>query len=154
MPAESRSGGRSGRRRAVVHRPAGEPMVVDSSVFAAILLREPGSDRIALRLSNAGRVCSAPFFRFEVANALWKQKHWPDEEVRSALDVLLNLPVTETFTAADAWLAMDLARSCNHPFHDAAFVALAKGLGLPLWSLDARQRELAAACGVVVLGER
>ena len=128
--------------------PAGERVVVDSSVFAAILLREPGHAALTSRLTALRSVRTAPFFRFEVANAIWKQKHWSDADAAVAIDVLFTLPVDEDFDAADARAAMDLAREHNHPFYDAAFIALARRHDQPLWTLDRRQAALAAACGV------
>lgn len=130
--------------------PADDRLVLDSSVLAAILLREPGHEVLATRLSSLRSVCAGPFFRFEVANALWKQKDWSLGELNAALEVLFSLPVDETFTIEDARVAMTMARTHNHPFYDTAFVALAQGRSLPLWTLDKRQAALASMCGVVV----
>lgn len=128
--------------------PADDRVVVDSSVFAAILLREPGYMALAKRLTALRSVRTAPFFRFEVANAIWKQKHWADPDAAAAVEVVFNLPVDVDFSLADAQAAMEIARTHDHPFYDAAFVALARHHDLSLWTLDRRQAALAGECGV------
>ncbi len=129
---------------------AEDGLIVDSSVIASVVLREPGHEVRARRLAALDFVCSAAFFRFEVANAVWKQKDWPDEDVQAALDLIFNLPIHNEFDSNDAVVAMDIARRHNIPFYDAAFIALARNRSLPLWSLDKRQRDVAKASGVLV----
>jgi predicted nucleic acid-binding protein len=126
-------------------------VVVDSSVFAAILLKEPGHEANAQALSVVRGVYSVPFFRFEVANALWKQKKWSETDLDAALETLWKIPVSQRFEMADAQVAMQLARTHNHPYYDTAFIALAQNLNLPLWTLDKRQASLAATCDVTVV---
>lgn len=128
--------------------PAEAGAVVDSSVFAAILLREPGHLDMAHRLGGLQQIHAPPFFRFEVANALWKQRAWSLDDRQRALDVLLALPVDEVFTTDDARRALVLAVEHEHPFYDTAFVALAQRHELPLWTLDRRQATLARGEGV------
>jgi predicted nucleic acid-binding protein len=132
---------------------AEDRLVVDSSVVASVVLREPGYEVLARRLAALEFVCSAPFFRFDVANAVWKQRDWPDEEVQVALDLVFSLPIHDEFGSDDAAVAMDIARRHHLPFYDAAFIALARNRRLPLWSLDRRQREVAEASGVLLAGE-
>jgi predicted nucleic acid-binding protein len=130
--------------------PAEASAVVDSSVFAAILLREPGHLELAERIGALLMVHAPPFFRFEVANALWKHREWPLEERQRALDTLFALPVDETFGRDDAQRALSLAVEHAHPFYDTAFIALAARRALPLLTLDQRQAELAKGVGVRV----
>lgn len=127
-------------------------VVVDSSVFAAIFLREPGFDAMAGRLGRLRRVRSAPFFRFEVANALWKHaSNIPDLE--EVLEALFALPVDDAFdlTAARAGMAIALAR--RETFYDSAFVAICKLESLPLWTLDRRQAKMANAENVRLVAD-
>ena len=130
--------------------PAEPGLVVDSSVFASIFLREDGFRRRAAELAEVEHVRAAPFFRFEVANALWKQRHWPEREVERALGTLFALPIDVGFGAEDARRTTKLARRFGYTFYDMAFVALALREHLPLWTLDQRQaaiaRELGLAC--------
>lgn len=128
--------------------------VVDSSVFAAILLREPGHEDNAERFYSLRSVHAPPFFRFEVANALWKQKNWEPENTEAALNVLFTLPVNESFSPEDATAAMAISRDYGHPFYDTASIAMAQLRNLPLWTLDKRQAAIAMACNVTTLGKR
>lgn len=130
--------------------PDADRLVIDSSVFAAILLREPGHEHLAAHLGTLRTACTAPFFRFEVANAIRKQRHWSTDDARGALKVLFGLPVEEGLLSEDASDAMDLARAHDHPFYDTVFIALARRHGYPLWTLDRKQATIAGKADVKV----
>ena len=123
--------------------------VVDSSVWAAVWLREPGCEDWAAALAGLQRVRSAPFFRFEVANALWKRRQRLPAATRASLtERLFALPVDESFEADDGRITLDLACEAGLTFYDMAFVQLARRHRVSLWTLDKRQAAAAAALGV------
>jgi predicted nucleic acid-binding protein len=126
-------------------------LVVDSTVFAALFLREPGFEDLAARLSSLRTVRTVPLFRFEVANAIWKSRNLTLGEAEAAIDALFRLPVSEEFGTADAAEAIRIARHRGHPLYDCAFVAIAKAEGFALWTLDHRLAEVARLEGVRVV---
>jgi predicted nucleic acid-binding protein len=113
--------------------------VVDASVLAAIALSEDGSGVLSERLAGMARVCSVPFCRFEVANALWKARSLSEHEVQVRVEILFDFPLDEAFPVEAARAAMAVARRHRITFYDAAYIALARQEGLPLWTLDRRQ---------------
>lgn len=125
--------------------------VVDSTVFAAIFLREPGFEVLADRLGRLRRVRTAPFFRFEVANALWKHRKLPVEDAEAAMDALWRLPVDDSFGGEAARETLRVARARGQAFYACAFVVLARREGFPLWTLDRRQAAIAREEGVILV---
>lgn len=81
-----------------------DELVVDTSVIAAMLLREPGWQAISTRLASLDTVRTAPFFRFECANVVGKQR-----ADAAAIDLVWALPVDDRFDVADAQEAYPLA---------------------------------------------
>ena len=122
-----------------------DELVVDTSVIAAMLLREPGWQAIATRLASLDAVRTAPFFRFECANVVWKQR-----ADAAAIDLVGALPVDDRFDVADAKEALRIGLEHGLPFYDAAFLALATRASLPLWTLDRRQADVGRAIGVAI----
>jgi predicted nucleic acid-binding protein len=117
--------------------------VVDASVLAALFLREAGWQEISARLDALTQVCSVPFFRFEVANAVWKRPEIPDSQAPTLAYMVFDFPVDDAFLPEVSTLSMRLARTHQLPFYDAAYIAQARARGLPLWTLDRRQAQVA-----------
>ncbi len=130
---------------------ASDSAVVDSSILAAVLLREPGFEGYAKRLGALTHARTAPFARFEVANALWKQRALTEVDAKRALELLFSLPLDDSFDLDDAQRAFLIARDAAHPFYDAAFIAIAEEEALPLWTLDQGQARIAKERGIEVV---
>jgi predicted nucleic acid-binding protein len=125
--------------------------VVDTSVVAALAFRESGWQELGRRVAQVDRIRVAPFFRFEVGNAIGRRRRLLGPRAASAaLKFAWALAVDDRFDAALADASLDLAYRCNLSLYDAAFVALALHEHLPLWTLDTRQRLAALQCGVTV----
>ena len=126
-------------------------LVVDTTIFATIVLREGDWRELAGRLASLRAIFAAPFFRFECANVVWKRRRELGAEASAAaLDLVWGLGVDERFDVADAHRALILGRNHQLPFYDAAFIAVAEREGVPLWTLDGRQGDVASALGVVL----
>lgn len=124
-------------------------VVVDSSVWSAVWLREPGWEGWQAALASAPTLRAAPFFRFEVANVLWKRRAVvPAAERDRLVAALFAVPVSDDFDGEDARATLELACQSGMTFYDMAFVALARRHGATLWTLDRRQAEAARAAGV------
>jgi predicted nucleic acid-binding protein len=123
-----------------------ERAVVDTSVFAAIVVREAGWRELAQRLAALRTVRTAPFFRFECANVVWKKRRDIGTEVaNAALELTWAFPTNDRFELEDARAAVAIGTARGLAFYDSAFLAIARRDDLPLWTLDARQAE-AARC--------
>jgi predicted nucleic acid-binding protein len=116
--------------------------VVDASAVAAILFNEPDADAIQRRL--AGQQLAAPhLIALEIANiCATRARREPNRQ-----DALLALlPVFEGFNIrqhpVDTAGVLRLALATRLTPYDAAYLWLARHLGAPLVTLDAR---LAAA---------
>ena len=118
--------------------------VVDASALAALLFGEPSGPEVSERLE--GRALFAPtLLRYEVASVcLRKAKEEPEKErkLRKALGLLPGLGVQEVQVPPEG--LVDVAQSAGLTAYDAAYLWLARELGLELVTLDAR---LAAASG-------
>lgn len=124
--------------------------VVDASLLSAIFLREERWAQYADRLDALGVVWSVPFVRFEVSNAIWKHHEFSVESAEDLAADVFRFRVQEEFSDGLARIAMSLARANRIAFYDAAYVALACSLKLPLWTLDERQAQVARKLGVEV----
>ncbi len=113
-------------------------VVVDASAVAALLFGEPSGPEVAERLD--GRVLFGPtLLRYEVASVcLRKAREEPDKakDLRKALSVLSGLGVQEVQVPPEG--LVDVAQGTGLTAYDAAYLWLARELGLALVTLDAR----------------
>lgn len=115
-----------------------DAVVVDASALAALLFGEPSGPEVAERLD--GRALFAPtLLRYEVASVcLRKAREEPGKErkLRKALGLLPGLGVQEVQVPPEG--LVDVARSTGLTAYDAAYLWLARELGVELVTLDAR----------------
>ena len=122
--------------------------VVDASALAAVLFGEPEGERVAKALGS-GPLLVPTLLRYEIANvALTKIRRHP--EARSAmlraLALFPRLDVREV--AVPAAEVTELAEENGLSAYDAAYLWLARTLGIELVTLDARLRSVAPGRGV------
>jgi len=125
--------------------------VVDATVFASIFLREEGWSAHASKLADLTVVCSVPFFRYEVANAVWKHREIPGSQAVTLTRMVFNFAVDDAFPPEQSQLATRIARKHRLPFYDSAYIAQAQARGLPLWTLDRGQAAAARLEKVALL---
>jgi predicted nucleic acid-binding protein len=115
-----------------------DAVVADASALAALLFGEPSGPEVAERLD--GRALFAPtLLRYEVASVcLRKEREEPGKakELRKALSLLPGLGVQEVRVPPEG--LVEVARSTGLTAYDAAYLWLARELGVELVTLDAR----------------
>jgi predicted nucleic acid-binding protein len=135
-------------------------LILDVSVVLAWLLPdERGAaavDEVLDRVTQEGAVVPG-LWRLEVANALVmaeRRVRLTAAQRAAALQVLAALPVAiDGDTAARAWTdTLALADEHRLTLYDAAYLELARRLGLPLATLDRELRAAGTALGIPLLG--
>ena len=127
-------------------------IVVDSSVLAAFIRKEPGWERLVDYVKNS---VSMDLAVKEVLNAIWKDyavRKLIDYETALALFKIMNLlvGVNVVLEPEEKYIeeAFKIALKTDITVYDALYIALAKSKNLPLLTLDVKQRKTAEATGV------
>ncbi len=134
-------------------------LVIDSSITLAWLFedeRSPAADAVLRHVAESGAVAPS-LWRLEVANALQmavKRKRitaaFRDASIADLQALEVNI---DAETDRHAWTTtLQLAEQCRLTLYDAAYLELARRLGLPLATLDEELRTASAALGVTRLG--
>ena len=118
--------------------------VVDASVGIKLFLVEPLADRAdalfaTLTATPQARLYVPDLFYIECANILWKYVRrfgYSPEAAQQDVADLVRLPLQAVSTAALAEAALELALEQGATAYDAAYVALAQELSLPLVTAD------------------
>lgn len=121
-----------------------EAVVVDASAMSAVLFGEPSTDGVLRRVGRR-RIVAPTLLRYEVVNtAIKKQRRQAVREdlVRRALELFESLDFEEL--PVPLLSLADVATDADLTAYDAAYLWLARTLGLELVTLD---RGLAAAAG-------
>lgn len=118
-------------------------VVIDASVFLALVLREPHAEAVAELLDRwdaEGVELHAPLLtQYEVASALTRRRvrdGLSADDAAEALAIIDALGVTFDLAPNNARaveIAVELER---HSAYDAAYLALADRLGAEVWTLD------------------
>ena len=118
--------------------------VVDASVGIKLFLIEPLSDRADALLAHLTddppvRFYAPDLLFIECTNVLWKYVHrfgYPLESVHQDVADLTGLPLRTVSTRELAGEALEIAATHGITAYDAAYVALARRLSLPLVTAD------------------
>ena len=127
-------------------------IVVDSSVLAAFIRKEPGWEKLVDYVKNS---VSMDLAVKEVSNAIWKDyavRKLIDYETALALFKIMNqlVGVNVVLEPEEKYIeeAFKIALKTDIIVYDALYIALAKSKNLPLLTLDVKQRKTAEATGV------
>ena len=129
-------------------------IVIDASVLAAFVLKEPRWEILRKYISNS---VSVDYVVDEVANVIWKYFYrglLSENDAHVRLRVLLRIVGKNVILYDDKRFivdAFDLALRHRIAIYDSLYIALAKRLGLPLATLDRRQASIAQKEGVEVV---
>jgi predicted nucleic acid-binding protein len=118
--------------------------VVDASVGIKLFVNEELSDRADAVFAGLARIPPArlyvpDLFFIECTNILWKYVRrfgYPEDDARQNIADLISLPLHVISTAELAPPALELAMAHAITAHDAAYLALAEQLGLPMVTAD------------------
>ena len=126
--------------------------MVDASALAVFILREEGWRALAKYLVYA---LSVDHVVKEVANAIWKAAYLrgflSEEEARKAYTLLRKIIGKNILLEPELGYvehALEISMSWGVTLYDALYLALAFEKGLPLLTLDAKQREIAVKLGL------
>jgi len=130
-------------------------IVVDASVLAAFILKEPGWRGLAGYIK---RCTSVDHVLKEVSNAIWRAcivKGYIDlSSARELLEVLMSLVERNmVLEPEERYLseALEVALEDKITVYDALYIAMARARNLPLLTLDKGQARVARSYGVEVV---
>lgn len=122
-------------------------LVVDASVLIAFFLDEEDRQKIQQLIESDAIFYAPSFWRFEVSNAIWKRKEIPGNIAEGLIEDVWDFIVYEELPTKWAKEAFHISRKYNLPFYDSAYIAMAKQLDIPLWTLDKSQGNTAMKAG-------
>lgn len=125
-----------------------DKLVVDASVLCAFFLAEKGSEEIEDILETVSEIHAPLFWRLESANAIWRRRDIPEKTGRALIDRIWRLNIKDEELKEEASYAFVISRKYNIPFYDSSYIAVAKRLNIPLWTLDKLQANVATRVGV------
>jgi predicted nucleic acid-binding protein len=121
-----------------------ESIVIDASAVAAMLFAEPEGQHIVDRIRGS-RLAAPTLLRYEIANICWKKLRRHPERRVQLLVSLDYLPLLEIeLRKVDLEAVVLLAGETGVTAYDAAYLWLARTLGVELVSLDQRLLRAAA----------
>jgi predicted nucleic acid-binding protein len=103
-------------------------LVLDASVMIKLFIDQPGSERVAERVAQAGELLAPDLLWTEVGNVLWKYVRSGDLEATQARELLTEMmlmPVRVTSAGELAGDALEIATRCGCTVYDGMYLALA-----------------------------
>ena len=118
---------------------------VDASIVLRHILRpddEPVKKLWLSWISQQYRLISPTLLHYEVTNGLYQQQKYgllSPETIRDSLELALSLPINLVGEVGLHQRAREIATQYKLPAtYDAHYLALAEGMGIELWTADAR----------------
>lgn len=114
--------------------------VIDASAMAALAFAEPDAD-IVLDAIDGHRLHAPELLAFELMNVAWKRSRKQAAATHlflESLEILDELGVQ--YRGVDRRRVVELGLATGLTAYDASYVWLARSLGLPLVTLDRKQR--------------
>jgi predicted nucleic acid-binding protein len=112
--------------------------VLDASALSAVLFAEPDAQLVLDRIGDQP-LASPTLLPYEVANTCWKKLQRHPEQRMELLAALAHLPrLGLRQLEVDLGEVVRLAETTGLTAYDAAYLWLARALGVELVSLDAR----------------
>lgn len=128
-------------------------LVLDASVLGAFFLNEEGWEKVAEIIESDTKVYTPSFWKFEVANAIWKNKGIPEEIGKEIVERLWKLRIYGEESIKWVKEAFLISRKYNITFYDSSYIAMAKIMEIPLWTKDTLQAKAAIKAGVSLWGK-
>lgn len=128
-------------------------LVADASILSAFFLDEDDGQKMQQLIESDAIFYAPSFWRFEVSNAVWKRKEIPINIAEGIIIDVWEYTVYEELPAKWAKEAFHISRKYNLPFYDSSYIAMAKQLNIPLWTLDKLQENMAMKVGVSLWGK-
>lgn len=122
-------------------------LVVDASILSAFFLDEDDGQKVQQLIESDAIFYAPSFWRFEVSNAIWKRKEIPVDIAEGIIIGVWEFTVYEELPAKWAKETFHISRKYNLPFYDSSYIAMAKQLNIPLWTLDKLQGNAAIKTG-------
>ena len=128
-------------------------LVADASVMSSFFLDEEYGEEVQRLIEENARFYAPLFWRYEVANAVWKRKEIPAPVAQGLIEQIWDFTVYSEESVPWAHESFAVARKHNVTFYDSAYIVMAKLLNIPLWTLDRLQGKIAARDGVTLWEE-
>lgn len=128
-------------------------LVADASILSAFFLDEDDGQKMQQLIESNAIFYAPSFWRFEVSNAVWKRKEIPINIAEGIIIDVWEYTVYEELPAKWTKEAFHISRKYNLPFYDSSYIAMAKQLNIPLWTLDKLQENMAMKVGVSLWGK-
>ena len=125
-------------------------LVVDASILAAFFIGEESSEDIEIILETVSEIHAPLFWKFEVANAIWRRKEISEEKGKWLIERIWEFPISSETSTKEATEAFHISRKYNLPFYDSSYIAMAKQFNIALWTFDKLQATAALKAGVLL----
>ena len=123
-------------------------LVADASILSALFLNEEGSENIRDITESDTSIYAPSFWKFEVSNAVWKRKDIPLKIAKEVIEIIWSFPVYSNESREWAIESFVIAKKHGITFYDSSYIAMARLLNIPLWTLDSLQSRVAMRIGV------
>ena len=123
-------------------------LVADASILSALFLNEEGSENIRDITESDTSIYAPSFWKFEVSNAVWKRKDIPLKTAKEVIEIIWSFPVYSNESREWAIESFVIAKKHGITFYDSSYIAMARLLNIPLWTLDSLQSRFAMRIGV------
>ena len=126
-------------------------IIAATNIFIAVALNAPEKGKI-IGLTEGQELIAPDVLPFDIGNALtamMKKNTLKKEEVKSAWDIVQQIPVDLRHT--NIKYALSIAIKYNLYAYDAYFLECAENLRSPLLTLDVGMQKVARAMGITIL---